>query len=111
MSDSYQYFTLPISNVPETPPYNVWFATYSTSQSSFVWSTTRPASGGAGTTPTYVCGATEDGAPSGSTVIIQSSAKCIDPPPIAVPITTSENDFRTALQQQLIVQLDRTRSL
>lgn len=109
MSDSYQYFTLPISNVPETPPYSVWFATWSAAQSSFVWSTTRPAAGCG--TPTYVCGATESTAPTGSTVIIQNSTKCIDPPPIAVPVTTSESDFQAALKQQLNVKLDRLRSL
>jgi hypothetical protein len=108
MSESYQYFTLPISNVPETPPYNVWFATWSSSQSSFVWSTTRPA---ASSTPTYVCGATETCAPSGSIVIVQNGIKCIDPPPVAVPIDASESDFRSALQQGLNVVLDRTRSL
>ncbi len=109
MSDSYQYFTIPISSVPATPPYTVWFATWSADQSSFVWSATRPS--GAGTTPTYVCGATEDTAPTDSTVIVQNSAKCIDPPPLAVPSTISASDFTTALQQQLIQQLDGKRSL
>ena len=108
MSDSYQYFILPISNVPETPPYSVWFATWSASQSSFVWSTTRPA---ASATPVYVCGATESSAPSGSTVIVQNGIKCIDPPPVFVAIDASENDFRVALQEGLNVILQRTRSM
>ncbi len=111
MSDSYQYFTIPISSVPDSPPYTVWFATWSADLSEFVWSTTRPAADAAGTTPTYVCGATEDSAPTGATVIVQSSAKCIDPPPLAVSSNISETDFRTALQQQLIQQLDSVRSL
>ena len=109
---SYQYFTIPITSVPDTPPYPyVWFATWSAASSSFVWSMTRPAGGAAGTTPTYVCCASTTSAPAGSTVIIPATDKVIDPQAIAVPITISESDFWMALQKQLIVQLDGKRSL
>lgn len=111
MSDGYQYFTIPFSNVPDAPPYTVWFATWSADQRSFVWSTTRPVAGAAGTTPTYVCGATRSTAPAGATVIIENSAKTLPPPPVAVSSTASETEFRTALQKQLIKQLDGLRSL
>ncbi|HEX8108539.1 MAG TPA: hypothetical protein VF516_12485 [Kofleriaceae bacterium] len=108
---SYQYFTIPISSVPDAPPYTVWFATWSADQCSFVWSTTRPVAGAAGTTPTYVCGATDCAAPAGATVIIQNSAKTLPPPPVAVSSTASETEFQTALKQQLINTLDGLRSL
>jgi hypothetical protein len=109
---SYQYFTIPITSVPETPPYPyVWFATWSAASSSFVWSTTRPARGAACTMPTYVCCATTSPPPPGSTVIIPATNKVIDPQAIVVPISISESDFQTALQQQLIQQLDGKRSL
>lgn len=111
MTDSYQYFTIPISSVPSAPPYTVWFATWSADQSSFVWSTTRPAEGAAGTTPTYACGATRFSAPAGATVIIQNSAKTLPPPPIAVSSTVSETEFQTALKQQLTNKLEELRSL
>lgn len=102
MSDSYQYFTIPIASVPDSPPYTVWFATWSADQ--YVWSRTRPAPGG--TTTTWVCGATESRAPCGATIIVDSTIKCIDPPPLTVPIDVSETDFRAALQQQLTETLD-----
>jgi hypothetical protein len=109
---SYQYYTVPISSVPVASPCtHVWFATWSAASSSFVWSTTPPAEGAACTTPMYVCCATTTSAPAGSTVIIPATDKVIDPQAIAVPISTSESDFRTALQQQLIRQLDGKRSL
>jgi hypothetical protein len=109
---SYQYFTIPLSSVPDAPSFQyVWFATWSDATSSFVWSKTRPAAGTMGTTPTYVCGATTSAVPAGATVIIPASGKVIDPLPIVAPFTTTESEFRTALQQQLIRQLDGKRSL
>lgn len=112
MSCSYQYFIIPISSVPSTPTYPyVWFATWSATSSSFVWSTTRPAGGAYGTMPTFVCCATTSPAPAGSTVIIPATDKVIDPQPIVASSTISESDFQAALQQQLINQLDGKRSL
>jgi hypothetical protein len=108
---SYQYFTIPIACVPATPPYPyVWFATWSSASSSFVWSKTRPTGNDAGTIPTYVCGVTTTTAPPDSTVII-SLEKVIDPQAIPGPISISESDFRTALKQGLIQQLDGKKSL
>jgi hypothetical protein len=104
----YQYFTLPISNVPETLPENMWFATWSTARSAFVWSAMRP---DPAPTPTYVCGATEEYAPTGATIIVQNGTKCIDPPPIAVPIDATESEFQAELRKQIIIKMDRTRSL
>lgn len=109
---SYSYFTIPITSVPATPPYPyVWYATWSAASSSFVWSTTPPDGAAAGTTPTYVCGATTSSAPADATVIIPATDKVIDPQAIVAPISISESDFTTALQQQLIQQLDGKRSL
>jgi hypothetical protein len=111
MSDKYQYFTIPIASVPASPPYTVWFATWSAAQSRYEWSQTRPAGAATGTTTTWVCGATENGVPAGATVIIPASAKCIDPPPLLVPRNASEIEFRAVLQKQLIQSLDGMRSL
>lgn len=112
MSDSYHYFTVPITNVPDSSPYTVWFATWSSDQRSFVWSTQRPAAGTCAT-PTYVCvrSATKYAAPAGATIIIENTSKTLPPPPVIVSSTASETEFSAALKQQLINQLDRLRSL
>jgi len=65
-----KYFRIPFANVPTTPTYTVWFAS---------WSQERPVVE-PGTQPPFVIGVTtEDKLPPGATLLAEGGAK--DPPP------------------------------
>src|SRR5437868_5461017 len=98
----YRYFTIQSADVPPQPSYPVWFATWSTKQSAYVWSKNRPDTT-AGTTKTWTVGATDDAAlPSGAIAVVASIDKCIDPPPLALPFDATTDAFQTMLGQRLV---------
>lgn len=109
---NYRYFTLPFAKVPDRPDYTVWFYTWSAKRSEYVWSRERPRHA-SDATPTWVVAASDaTELPADATVIIPSSAKCIDPPPLTAPSgTLSEADFQAALTTQLARSLEGIKSL
>lgn len=108
---TYRYFTIPLASVPKNPTYRVWFSTWLPNRSKMIWSDKRPDTLDAA--GTWVVGATDGSdVPADATVIVQDAIKCIPPPPLTLPAsTTSSADIQTALTQGITQQLEDTRSL
>lgn len=79
----YTYFTLPYENLPQTPGYTVWFAS---------WSSSPPSDPDAN--PLVVC-CTVGSAPQGATVLASSLKD--PPPPPPPPLAATTSDYQTAL--------------
>ena len=109
---SYRYFTIPFDKVPAHPDYTVWFAMWSANQSKYVWSRERPHAASSTSTTRVVAASDASVLPADATVIIQSSNKCIDPPPLVVQSDTiSDAEFQAALAAQLTKSLEGIKSL
>jgi hypothetical protein len=75
MSQSYKYFIIPFADVPRSPTYAVWFATWSSE-----WPTIE-----VGMHPPLVVGATEGELPAGA-VLLANATKDPQPPPPPPPL-------------------------
>ncbi|HEX3474615.1 MAG TPA: hypothetical protein VHT91_06210 [Kofleriaceae bacterium] len=107
----YRYFTIQSADVPSQPSYPVWFATWSAKQSEYVWSKNRPDTT-AGTTKTWTVGATDDAdLPPGAIAVVASIDKCIDPPPLTVPIDATIDQFQAVLGRRLVQEGQGAKSL
>src|SRR5262245_13577478 len=73
--NSYRYFSIPFENVPESPTYTVWFAT---------WTTARPALE-PGITPLVVGATFEDKLPANAVELGVGSKDPLPPPPPPPP--------------------------
>lgn len=94
MSQNNQYFMIPFANLPKTPDYTVWFAS---------WSTERPYVE-PGMYPPVVVGVTTGELPAGATPLGTSSK---DPPPCLPPLAAVDmSDY----QKSVTVWLELSRN-
>lgn len=77
MSQDNKYFMIPFKNVPDSPPYTVWYAS---------WSTVRPIPE-PGMQPPYAIGVTKDDRLPPGAILIANSTK--EPPPPPPPLAAS----------------------
>ena len=92
MSSNHKYFVIPFENVPEKPPYTVWFAT---------WSRERPVVE-PGTQPPMVVGVTaEETLPAGATLLGGGSKDPPPPPPPPPPSIVSQPAYQGLVDQWL----------
>ncbi|HEY6175553.1 MAG TPA: hypothetical protein VIX73_13940 [Kofleriaceae bacterium] len=90
MTQSITYFTIPFNDVPQTPSYNVWFAT---------WSTQRPTVDPQDKPP-FVVGCTTGQVPQGGTSLGTSIKDPIPPPP--PPLSSlNTSDYQSTVQTWL----------
>jgi hypothetical protein len=85
---SYNYFAVPLSDVPKDPPYPMWFATWVADQHGYSWSTQRPTYDA----PTYAVAATTSTPPPTATTL-GSGGKDLPPPPLTFA-SSSLSDFQ-----------------
>jgi hypothetical protein len=90
MSQYRTYFTIPFNSVPQTPSYDVWFAT---------WSTERPTVD-PDDKPPFVVGCTTGTAPQGATVLGSSIKDPIPPPPPPLA-SINTSDYQSTVQTWL----------
>jgi hypothetical protein len=95
----YTYFMVSPSNVPSSPPYCVWYATWSAGSTSVTWSKTPPS----GST-WIICRTTDDApdVPDSSIKAWPAGIKDGDPPPLSISPSDSDTEF----QAQFGISLD-----
>lgn len=103
MIQAYKYFMIPFASVPKTPPYTVWFATWSNGQLSTSWSKDWPATT-LDPSSTWVVGLTTGDLPPDAT-LLGNATKDPPPPPLAVSSTTTslsayQTDFKRWLESR-----------
>jgi hypothetical protein len=91
MSLGNKYFMIPFANVPETPDYTVWFAS---------WSTVRPVLE-PGMLPPCVVGVTTDQLPAGA-VLLESGGGKDPPPPPPPPAAVSMEEYKASIKDWLL---------
>jgi hypothetical protein len=98
-----QYFLVPFDSIPADASYPGWYATWSTSEPTVVWSRTRPDVKPDGIS-TWVVGITIDAASPGA-IALGTGSKDVPPPPLSPlklsPPATSVSDFQKKFQQYL----------
>lgn len=87
---SYNYFAIPLNDVPSNPPYTVWFASWVAAQNGYSWSMQRPSVDA----PTWGVAATT-GSPPTSATTLGSGGKDLPPPPMTFD-SDSLDDFQKA---------------
>ena len=92
MSSIQQYFTIPFENVPASPDYTVWYAT---------WTKERPAVD-PGVNPPLVVGATMDEKlPTGATLLGSGTKDPLPPPPPPPPGVISQSVYQKTVSEWL----------
>ena len=94
MSQSYRYFLIPFTSVPQDPPYTVWYAT---------WSTERPAIAPDTTIVPWAIGVIADAElPNGAESMGDLTKDPPPPPPLMIsPTNAILSDYMKAFTQSL----------
>lgn len=98
MSKAYNYFAIPFEKVPPSPPYAVWFASWSSVKPTL--GTTTQAGGTAQLPPPFVVGATLGDLPDHAVLLgTGARSQCPPPPPLPSPATTTAGDYYSSVKR------------
>ncbi len=96
MSQGSKYFVIPFEDVPASPSYPVWYAT---------WSTVRPTLEPGASAP-LVVGATMDQLPPGAILLGSGDKDPPTPPPPPLPEAVSVSEYQRSIETWLALGRD-----